>query len=40
MSPLEFADEWLHTHRLAWLSKALGICWVMNRRLDAMERES
>lgn len=40
MTPLEFLDEWLHRHRLAWLARTAGMCWVMNRRLDQMERES
>lgn len=40
MTPLEFVDEWLHVHHLTWLSRLTGICSVMNRNLDRMERES
>lgn len=40
MTPLERLDEWLHGHHLTWLSRSLGVCWVMNRRLDRMERET
>jgi hypothetical protein len=39
MTPLEALDEWLHAHRLTWVSRALGVCLVMNRRLDRMERD-
>jgi hypothetical protein len=40
MTPLEYVDEWLHGHRLRWVARLTGVCWVMNRRLDAMERDA
>lgn len=40
MTPLEYVDEWLHCHHLTWLSRAIGVCTMANRRLDQMGRES
>jgi hypothetical protein len=38
MTLVERADEWLHSHAAGWLARFLGFCWLVDRRLDAMER--
>ncbi len=38
MNRLILIDEWMHTHGLTWLTRAVGLCHAVSAHLDAMER--